>query len=689
MANNLVVQLLLKTGTFSNDLKTAKGQIQNFQKGCQTAGNTLSAFGKTMGINIGSLAKLGGAAGAAVLAFKGFKDVMMSTETTADAFDGAISGCKGVVDALKVSLATADFSTFQNGLWGVFDAAKNARDALDDLQDAQLAYGYLTSKNRREAREAEVEYKTPGISADKKESARQRWEQAVVKAEQYASSFDQKALNTIKAQVSAKNTNIKEKNVTVGLIQRAMDINMGLEGDTNEVKEKIRKRADFIKKEAKKYASDSKRDQYYMRNDNQETLILDVLLSKMRNETLKGVVDEATAGEVAREEAASMRKAYNRAIKGEVVTKTPKITKEKKEQIDVQEGSLTYWKEILSKETTYRDAVEKGTDAWNDHNEKVEEARKKINEIEGVQEKTTEAAEGSVSWYRTLLSEATKVRDEIEYGTKEWEKQNEKVKLLESALKAIEMDINSTTKIDDILAVDPPTIDSLQEALALITQLRNAAPIGSSEFDEWSAMIDAIKNKLKTVSGEVSAPETSSWDNFNQAMANTSTIVSSLTNTFRESSEVTAASVLQMVATCLPAIGSLISAIGALTTVEAVEAGVGAVSKAVSTSKHWIEAIAAVVSLSAVVAGAIAAARKPAMERFATGGIVGGSSFTGDRVSAQVNSGEMILTKAQQGRLFKMANGGGEGSNQVTFHISGNDLVGVLDNNMRKQRLIG
>ena len=118
------------------------------------------------------------------------------------------------------------------------------------------------------------------------------------------------------------------------------------------------------------------------------------------------------------------------------------------------------------------------------------------------------------------------------------------------------------------------------------------------------------------------------------------------------------------------------------------EAGVAATGKAVSTSKHWIEAIAAVASLGAVVATAISAASKPNLQRFAEGGIVGGSSFTGDRVPAMVNSGEMILNKTQQARLFKIANGGAPGDNAVTFHISGTDLVGVLNNNSRKNKLI-
>ena len=41
---------------------------------------------------------------------------------------------------------------------------------------------------------------------------------------------------------------------------------------------------------------------------------------------------------------------------------------------------------------------------------------------------------------------------------------------------------------------------------------------------------------------------------------------------------------------------------------------------------------------------------------FASGGIVGGSSPSGDRLVARVNSGEMILNRTQQGNLFKMLN---------------------------------
>ena len=62
-----------------------------------------------------------------------------------------------------------------------------------------------------------------------------------------------------------------------------------------------------------------------------------------------------------------------------------------------------------------------------------------------------------------------------------------------------------------------------------------------------------------------------------------------------------------------------------------------------------------------VMQGAILAAAIP---KFANGGIVQGSSFTGDKVIAGLNSGEMILNGGQQSTLFGLLNGQGGINNQ-------------------------
>ena len=93
---------------------------------------------------------------------------------------------------------------------------------------------------------------------------------------------------------------------------------------------------------------------------------------------------------------------------------------------------------------------------------------------------------------------------------------------------------------------------------------------------------------------------------------------------------------------------------------------------------------------------------------FATGGVIGGNSYAGDRLTAHVNSGEMILNKQQQARLFNIANGlvrpvmiapqvirptiGGmpssarPGKQTIELSVSGRALRGVLNNEGRISR---
>lgn len=65
-------------------------------------------------------------------------------------------------------------------------------------------------------------------------------------------------------------------------------------------------------------------------------------------------------------------------------------------------------------------------------------------------------------------------------------------------------------------------------------------------------------------------------------------------------------------------------------------------------------------------------ASKPQPPKFAGGGIVGGSSYTGDHVNARLNSGEMVLNAAQQSQLWKTANGTGGGGVSLNVDITNN-----------------
>lgn len=68
--------------------------------------------------------------------------------------------------------------------------------------------------------------------------------------------------------------------------------------------------------------------------------------------------------------------------------------------------------------------------------------------------------------------------------------------------------------------------------------------------------------------------------------------------------------------------------------------------------------LAAIATVVSTIAGIFSS-----LPKFADGGIIGGSSFFGDKMIARVNSGEMILNQSQQGRLFQMINSGNSGGN--------------------------
>lgn len=64
--------------------------------------------------------------------------------------------------------------------------------------------------------------------------------------------------------------------------------------------------------------------------------------------------------------------------------------------------------------------------------------------------------------------------------------------------------------------------------------------------------------------------------------------------------------------------------------------------------------VAAVTAQFASVIASIKSAQIPSAGSYSAGGIIPGDSYSGDRMTAYVNSGEMILNKAQQQRLFEL-----------------------------------
>jgi hypothetical protein len=68
----------------------------------------------------------------------------------------------------------------------------------------------------------------------------------------------------------------------------------------------------------------------------------------------------------------------------------------------------------------------------------------------------------------------------------------------------------------------------------------------------------------------------------------------------------------------------------------------------------------------------------------AAGGVVAGNTYSGDRIPALLNAGEVVLNRAQVGNLASQLQGGGMQNLNLTATIKGEQIRLALNNNGRR-----
>lgn len=121
--------------------------------------------------------------------------------------------------------------------------------------------------------------------------------------------------------------------------------------------------------------------------------------------------------------------------------------------------------------------------------------------------------------------------------------------------------------------------------------------------------------------------------------------------------------------------------------------GITAIQKALAVPPGFPLNIAGVAAATAL---AVANVSKIKSQSFQEGGIVGGSSFSGDSITARVNSGEMILNRQQQNELFQIAQGSQqqrenneERITEVTVEIEGEAIAKAVSRQVSDGFILG
>lgn len=137
---NILVKLLMDATGYEKGLQGAAGKTKAFEAAAKTV--------------TGTIGKIAGAFGVAMGASEAFTRVIKGSQTTSDEYDRVLRSMKTSVDAFFTSISTGDFSAFALGLDDLISKARSANDALDQLGNTTMSYGYFSSKERAEFADA-------------------------------------------------------------------------------------------------------------------------------------------------------------------------------------------------------------------------------------------------------------------------------------------------------------------------------------------------------------------------------------------------------------------------------------------------------------------------------------------------------------------------------------------------------
>lgn len=198
------------------------------------------------------------------------------------------------------------------------------------------------------------------------------------------------------------------------------------------------------------------------------------------------------------------------------------------------------------------------------------------------------------------------------------------------------------------------------------TRQRKDMAKAMKEFRDMAQLPDFSNEKIKW-ENPLGKEQTARVNEYANALQSVSSIMGSLGGLIKGNSDNMAEWTLSSAAN----IAQMIVQLQALATANGV---------ASAFSAPWPANLAAVATVMSTVASIFSS-----LPQFAEGGIVGGSSFFGDKLLARVNSGEMILNRDQQRTLYSLTETDRAASVNIGFDkVRGSDIYLSLSNYMKK-----
>lgn len=583
----------------------------------------------------GDLVKQGAALAASYMTLEAglavLKGAISSTQATADAFDVVMAEAQAGVEHFYTTLATGDWSNFFDGLVEATAKAKGLQEQLDKLADVKGSHAWRKAGLERQMSEARVILKDPSsYSAEQRKQAKQM---LISGSQELAESARVSAEEQLVAQLKffeAKSGAIKPVVPKYRYSSGSSSIIAGQYG------------AVYGSREG--YAPNVEAEMILKRYRPVDLTkegegLLDWVMTKGRAGMDKAQTDyEAKLADL--EAQARTDKAAGVRL-AKLIVNDPRryqLAKALNNFTDAERDELLGMQNV--RQSTLKEAF--------DYQYKANKIAKGVDE------------DGSISKRATRTPKSEPIYPEGSIAKAEQD--------LQKLSKAL-----NTATTDEARAVLEGKIRQLQ---ALIAEMRDTAEsvyLGAEHRRKQQDINTAISTVPYKQSVQLSPYKPMSRKDLSEGIGNTISredhkrakrieaetrayqgqqeTIANLSDTFRSLAGATdeaTASVLSWGANLLSTIASALPQIVALTTAQGAEASAayGATVAKSASAASIAGPIAAIAAIASVVA-AIAAVPK-----FATGGVVGGSSYYGDKILARVNSGELILNETQQRRLL-------------------------------------
>lgn len=667
----------------NNSVNTLGGGISNLTGLFSSNDSVLGMLGGTVG-------KFAGFLGVATTAGSLFNEMMDNSQLLGDAVERAQTQAGNAVDYFAQCITQCDFSNFLNGLRSAIDEAGKLADILDDLATRQLNSGLFDAKYKYQKQQLMTQYR----GTNDKKKRKQILNQMQKNAEDYAKDKTDIANRSIKASNQTVRSAIQGK---VPFTVEDWMIDYYFKDPNKANKLGARTGAKVRKYQQQKQINNSILAGYaQMYSSSTNVSPKDIRKAqKLSKENEK--LDRLIANEKKK-----LSYGFYQASQMQDNKKDSKMT----QAVDLRINSFNE-KTLAEQERTQvarlRSQLERGSGSSGGRAHGGTGHTPKVNRT-GTN--TEVFNPGSIAELNQEVRNLQKSRDNLADPTKiaavDAKIQSIKDNIVALNYQAQMIDFNKvfgdTSSLSNQLSKSGlnPTKSILGDQKIKFdvdsTDLENVGK-AISEWSEKMQEADPEFQSMKEAIESIGQAGKDAFSNFGGDMASYTDMFTNLGKVF-----VSDADAATKAGAGLSVVGQMMSQVagnGDAAKVGAILAAVGQITLGFANASVQAAALGPFGWIAWLGTGLAAVATTiSTIKGFNDGGIVNGSTTTGDNTLVRVNRGEMILNSRQQAHLFKMLDGGlalntQSSGGSVNFKISGSNLYGTLKNYSNMQSKVG